>query len=177
MPTVRTVIRIGMAAAAIAAFTLASPQASASDGTTTIAGVKVSPKANKETLRIAAADTGALQVTANVCGSSYSLYNAERLPTDANRLGTLFTYTNGGAGPSNFTCIILDNNTGTTKWMKVKLCENKVTSPRCDTDEGNFSQYAGPVYMDNCATRTALMKNSSSSTTYLINAVRGSVCN
>lgn len=142
-----------------------------------IAGVPISPQADQKTRSIAAADPAALQATATVCGAGYYLLNAVRLPEDTNRLGTWFLYNDGGSGPDNTACAILDNNTGTTKWMKLSLCENKVSSPRCDVDQGNFSQYAGPVYMDNCATTTALMKNTSSSTTYLINRIFGSFCN
>ncbi|MET7782727.1 hypothetical protein ABZT28_44680 [Streptomyces sp. NPDC005388] len=63
--------------------------------------------------------------------------------------------------------------------MKLKLCSN-YTAEGCASDEGNFSQYAGPVYRAHggCGTVTALMKNTSSSSTYLVNAVRDSTnCN
>jgi hypothetical protein len=63
--------------------------------------------------------------------------------------------------------------------MKLKLCSN-YTAEGCASDEGNFSEYAGPVYRTHggCGTVTALMKNSSSSSAYLVNAVRDSTnCN
>ncbi|WP_431045218.1 hypothetical protein ACQUSR_27035 [Streptomyces sp. P1-3] len=175
-------IRAALLTAALAATTaLTAPQATAApaaDGPepVTIAGVAINAKADKETRRIASSETTALQMTANLCGSRYTLYNAERLPTAEDRKGTLFTYTNGGAGPRDWICSVFDNNTGSTKWMKLKICENKVDNPRCDVDEGNFSQHAGPVRMNNCPTRTALMKYSASSPRYLINAARG-ICN
>ncbi|MDN3057065.1 hypothetical protein PH213_21455 [Streptomyces sp. SRF1] len=58
--------------------------------------------------------------------------------------------------------------------MKLKICEKKVSSPRCDTDEGNFTQYAGPVRMNNCPEITAIMKNSSG--VAITDAVRGPFC-
>jgi hypothetical protein len=175
MPAVaKAAFHTALAVFSCTALSLNAPSAQAADFT--IAGVHVSAAADQKTRDVAASNPEALQATATVCGTGYVLLNAQRLPTDTNRLGTLFIYNDGGSGPDNFACAILDNNTGSTKWMKVQLCENKVSSPRCDADSGNYSQYAGPVYMDNCATVTALMKNTSSSTTYLINRVEGSFC-
>ncbi|WP_314247860.1 hypothetical protein [Streptomyces sp. DSM 40907] len=140
-----------------------------------VAGVAISAKADKNTRAIAQAQPAALKATANLCGAGYKLYSAERLP-DANRFATLFIYANGGYGPDNTMCAIMDNNVGTAKWMKLSVCENKSTNPRCHTDQGIFSQYAGPVYMNNCAKVTALMKYKPSDTVYIVNAVRGSFC-
>ncbi|MEW2373375.1 hypothetical protein AB0940_28980 [Streptomyces sp. NPDC006656] len=140
-----------------------------------VAGVSIAPKADKKTRVIAQAQPSAVRATANVCGPGYSLYSAERLP-DERRFATLFVYANGGFGPDNTTCAILDNNAGSPKWMKVSVCENKITNPRCSTDQGIFGQYAGPVYMNNCAKVTALMKYQPSSDVYVVDAVRGSFC-
>ena len=110
---------------------------------------------------------------ANACGSGYELYSAERLP-DERRFGTLFIYVKGGTGPKNYACTLFDNNLDGARHMKLKICENKISSPRCQTDEGNFTQYAGPVRMDNCPKITAVMKNSNG--VAIIDAVRGPFC-
>ncbi|MFF2852287.1 hypothetical protein ACFVT5_39125 [Streptomyces sp. NPDC058001] len=61
-----------------------------------------------------------------------------------------------------------------SKWMKLKLCENR-TTPKGNDATGTYSQCAGPVFLTGhaafCSTVTALMKDSPSSTTYLINHV------
>ncbi|MBT2364056.1 hypothetical protein J7E88_01580 [Streptomyces sp. ISL-10] len=104
----------------------------------TVAGVPISPTATSTTRTIAASDPQAVQATSNLCGSGYYLQYAEQLP-DERRWGTLFTYQRNVA-PFN-SCAIFDNNLGTTKYMKLKLCPNDLSKP-CSVDEGNFSQYA-----------------------------------
>lgn len=116
---------------------------------------------------------------ANLCGAEYDTITlALRLPTDASRLGTLWVYGGNGAGSDQNTCSVFDNNTGTSKWMKLQLCDNYTNTP-CDVDQGTFSQYAGPVWQKpgGCGTVTALMKASSSSSTYPINRVADNVTN
>ncbi|MFF4401767.1 hypothetical protein [Streptomyces sp. NPDC001480] len=140
----------------------------------------VSVKADKNTKAIAAAQPTAVAAAATVCGTGYNLYKAEQLP-DASRKGTLFVYVKGSNPASNDapTCAILDNNTTTAKWMKIKLCSN-YTAEGCAQDSGTFSEYAGPVYRNHggCGTVTSLMKSSSSSSTYIINNVQDSTnCN
>lgn len=140
----------------------------------------IAAKADQSTRAIAAQDPVAAVAAATVCGTGYNLYKAVQLP-DESRKGTLFVYVKGSNPASNDapTCAIFDNNTGSTKWMKLKLCSN-YTADGCASDEGNFSQYAGPVYRTRggCGTVTSLMKNTSSSSTYIINAVRDSTnCN
>lgn len=169
-------LRAAVALAAAAALCSVAPQASAVDRSATVQGLRISSAANATTRAIAAREPQAAIAAATVCGTGYELYNVEPLPTTTTRLGTLFTYDNGGLGPGNWECAILDNNTGSTKWMKIQLCENKASNPRCDADTGNYSDYAGPVYMNNCPTVTALMKTTSGSSSYIINAVRGSFC-
>ncbi|MFD3652896.1 hypothetical protein [Streptomyces sp. NPDC058620] len=157
--------------------------AHASDGSRPLAGTPlVSSVANSETRAEAAANPEAVQAAATLCGTGYVLENASALPTSTDRKGTLFTYGkepySGGINDQP-TCAIFDNNTSTSKWMKLKLCSN-YTAVACTTDEGNFSQYAGPVFQSKggCGNVTALMKTSSASTTYLINAVRSATtCN
>ncbi|MER6624633.1 hypothetical protein [Streptomyces sp. NPDC000931] len=95
-----------------------------------------------QTRAIAAEDPGAVRATATLCGSGYELEGAEQLP-DARRFGTLFTYTRSTTSMVG-ACAVFDNNLGTAKHMKLKLCPNK-TGVACKVDEGNFSQYAGPV--------------------------------
>ncbi|MGD3107392.1 hypothetical protein [Streptomyces sp. YGL11-2] len=160
----------GLAAvAAIATLGITAPQASAADGLGAVTGVAISPKASKETRAVAAAEPKAAQYTANLCGSGYSLWMAQRLPDASNRLGTLFLYNNSD---NTAACAIFDNNTASAKFMKLQLCENQV-NPTCSVDEGTFSQYAGPVRITGdyvyCSKVTALMKNSAGSGSYLIN--------
>lgn len=170
MPTVvMPVLRVTMAAAAIAALGLTAPQASAAD-TTTAADVEFSPRADAATRAIAVQDPQAVQASATLCGTGYALVYAERLPESTDRKGTLFTYTKGTTNA----CAVFDNNTASTKYMKLKLCDNRVNGV-CNTDEGNFSQYAGPVRITSnyigCSKVTAIMKYSSTSSTALIDRV------
>lgn len=157
--------------AALGILGLAVPQAVAVDQTE----LRIAAKADSETREIAKENPSAVVAAATVCGTGYNLYYAERLP-DASRKGTLFTYIKGTDGASNDTptCAIFENNTTAAKWMKIKLCSN-YTDEGCATDEGNFSEYAGPVYRNHggCGTVTATMKSSSTSSTYIVNAVRG----
>ncbi|SNT30046.1 hypothetical protein [Actinacidiphila glaucinigra] len=172
----KSVTRTTVAVLSFAALSLTAPSAYADNDT--IGSLSISAHADQKSRAVVAADPAAAQAASVECGSGYSLLVAERLPTATERRGTLFMYTDGGTGPDNFVCAVFDNNDPAgTRWMKLQLCENKVSSPRCDVDQGNLSQYAGPVYMDNCPKVTALMKVSSSSTTYLINRVEGSFCN
>ncbi len=163
-------------AAAMGVVALTSPQVVAADRPVP----SVSAQADKHTKAIAAAQPNAVTAAATVCGSGYHLYSADMLP-DASRKATLFVYVKGSNPASNDapTCAILDNNTGSAKWMKLKLCSN-YTADGCASDEGTFSQYAGPVYRAHggCGTVTALMKTTSGASTYIINAVRDTTnCN
>jgi hypothetical protein len=153
--------------ATVSAASMKSDPKDSAASVTTVAGVPISPTATGTTRTIAASDPQAVQATSNLCGSGYYLQYAEQLP-DERRWGTLFTYQKNVA-PFN-SCAIFDNNLGTTKYMKLKLCPNDLSKP-CSVDEGNFSQYAGPVRVTDglCAKVTAIMKNSKTSTTALIN--------
>ncbi|SHN08604.1 hypothetical protein [Streptomyces yunnanensis] len=157
--------------AAVATLGITAPQAWAIDGPGAVAGVAISPKASKETRAVAAAEVKAAQYAANLCGSDYALWMAQRLPEASNRKGTLFLYSNSD---NTGACAIFDNNTASAKYMKLQLCENQV-NPRCSVDEGTFSEYAGPVRITGdyvfCSKVTALMKNSAGSGSYLINRV------
>ncbi|WP_329417484.1 hypothetical protein [Streptomyces sp. NBC_01268] len=142
----------------------------------------VSATASASTRAIAAADPAAVRAAATVCGSGWTLDYAETLPPHLNRLGTLFIYV---GNPPNYdpndvpVCTIFDNNTGSRKWMKLKLCSNYIDDG-CAEDVGNYSQYAGPVYRTRggCGKVTAIMKNTSTSSTALIDAIRGATtCN
>ncbi|GHI09469.1 hypothetical protein AQI88_37620 [Streptomyces cellostaticus] len=147
---------------ALAATALAVPQAVAADASTG-SPVQISAPADGATRAVAAEDPQAVRAAATRCGSGYKLYVAERLP-DATRLGTLFTYTKDGSSGLTGVCAIFDNNTGAKQYMKLKLCPNR-TNPTCDTEEGTFSQYAGPVYVTSpkgylsCSKVTAIMKS------------------
>ncbi|MET9520237.1 hypothetical protein [Streptomyces sp. NPDC002994] len=166
-------LRILVAAFLFAAAGLVAPQESAADDPSE-AVVAISPTADKATRAIAVAEAGAVRATANLCGSGYVLQSAERLP-DERRFGTLFSYVRGSADLTG-ACSVFDNNTGSAKYMKLKLCTNRV-QPRCDTDEGTFSQYAGPVKITGthseifCSRFTAVMKTSKTSTSALIDRV------
>ncbi|WP_330296128.1 hypothetical protein [Streptomyces sp. NBC_00503] len=170
--------------ATVVGFGLAMPQASAAEGPSSagvpvarIAGVAVSPRATASTLEVAAANPQAVQATATLCGAGYNLFEAVRLP-DASRKGTLFTY---NTADLSGTCAVFDNNLATSKYMKLKLCENKIGG-KCSIDEGNFTQYAGPVKITGsyvfCAPVTAIMKDSASSSKAIIDFVAPSTpCN
>lgn len=127
-------------AAAMGVVALTSPQVVAADRPVP----SVSAQADKHTKAIAAAQPNAVTAAATVCGSGYHLYSADMLP-DASRKATLFVYVKGSNPASNDapTCAILDNNTGSAKWMKLKLCSN-YTADGCASDEGTFSQYSKP---------------------------------
>ncbi|MFI7408936.1 hypothetical protein ACIBU0_09745 [Streptomyces sp. NPDC049627] len=158
---------LAAAAATVATLGLTAPQVAAADQP--VAGV--SAKADKNTKAIAAAKPRSVARAGNVCGTGYKLYKAEQLP-DSRRFATLFVYVKGDNPASNNapTCAILDNNLGSAKWMKIKLCSNW-TADGCESDSGVFSQYAGPVYRarGGCGTVTALMKNSTSDSVYIVN--------
>ncbi|WDT91498.1 hypothetical protein H0E86_09900 [Streptomyces sp. SCSIO-PteL053] len=130
------------------------------------AAAMVSPTANSTTRAIANKQPESVQAMANLCGAGYVLQYAEQLP-DSRRFGTLFTYQKNTSPFSS--CAMFDNNLGTAKYMKLTLCPNQLSKP-CSVDEGTFSQYAGPVRVTDgmCAEVTAIMKNSKSATTALI---------
>ncbi|GHI02320.1 hypothetical protein AQI88_26545 [Streptomyces cellostaticus] len=164
----RTLTRMAAVGAALAATALAAPQAIAQNAPASgqhIAGtsVQLSPKAarNAQTRALAAANPTAVSAAATLCGSGYKLDNAEQLP-DSRRFGTLFTYTKYVGGVHGV-CSLFDNNLGTAKHMKLKLCAG-LTALGCKTDEGTFKDYAGPVKIENrdplaviCAPVTAIM--------------------
>ncbi|MEI5132783.1 hypothetical protein RB199_11980 [Streptomyces libani] len=164
----RNVIRATAAGVALALALLTAPQATAQDSPSSgpgIAGtgVLLSEEGAKDarTRAIAEADPDAVAATATLCGSGYKLDYAERLP-DARRFGTLFAYTKFTTG-SPGVCVLFDNNTGSAKHMKLKLCPNK-TGATCKVDEGTYSRYAGPLKYENsngryvqCSMVTALM--------------------
>ncbi|MHA4813164.1 hypothetical protein ACXZ65_02295 [Streptomyces aculeolatus] len=157
-----------------------SAQASAADALDEL----VAPQADEETRRIAAADPQAVQTTATLCGDGYNLVGAEQLPDDGWRLGTLFRYSKLTSGGNWRYCMLFDNNTGSTKYMRLRTCEYTLEDPECRTDQGDFSQYAGPVYTGlhwrypQCSKVVAIMKNTKESDNALIDAVRtANTCN
>ncbi|MGP3946160.1 MULTISPECIES: hypothetical protein [Streptomyces] len=156
----RSTVGAALASAAAAVLTLTAPQASAAERPAA-PSVEVAPSASAETKAFAKANPAPTAAAATVCGTGYTLNKAIPLPvgTDpSQRLATLFSYTNGGKG-----CAILDNNYGASQYMYLKVC--KVDGTGCDTDSGNFSEYAGPVYVSSiaCAPVTAKMGKTSSS--------------
>jgi hypothetical protein len=184
MPTsTKPAIRIAVAAAALAALGLAAPQASAAGAIAPAADV-VSPQADSETREIAAEDPGKVQAMATLCGRGYNLFDADPLPSEQRRLGTLFRYANSHGDGNWRACALFDNNTVGTKYMKLTVCGARNGERRCDKDSGDFSQYAGPVYTGpnwtypQGATVTAIMKKKWNSDTRLIHAERcAGACN
>ncbi|MFC9503474.1 hypothetical protein [Streptomyces sp. NPDC057002] len=157
MSRLRTALRAAASATVLSAAVLTAPQAVAVEQPS----VPLSAKADAETVALAQAEPAAAAAAANVCGTGYTLRKGVPLPvgTDpAERLGTLFSYENGGKG-----CVILDNNVGKAQYMYVQIC--KVGGTSCDVDSGNFSEYAGPVRVSSfaCAPVTAKMGSTSSS--------------
>ncbi|WTP59967.1 hypothetical protein OHU07_25865 [Streptomyces phaeochromogenes] len=152
----KAILRAVVATVALAAGVLTAPQAVAVDKPE----VSISKDADATTRAIARADSAATVAAATVCGTGYTLQRAVPLPVGTDpgeRLATLFSYGNGGKG-----CAILDNNFGSSQYMYLSVC--KVGGTACDTDSGNFSQYAGPVYVSSfaCAPVTAKMGRTSS---------------
>ncbi|MGW6056020.1 hypothetical protein [Streptomyces sp. NPDC055189] len=152
MPRSKTALRAAITGTVLAAAVLATPQAVATDRPE----LRIAPDATASAQAFAEDNPEAVAAAATVCGSGYAFRNAVALP-DSTRLGTLFVYENGGKG-----CAILDNNTGESEYMYLKIC--KVGGTGCDTDSGNFSEYAGPVYVSSfaCAPVTAKMGETSS---------------
>ena len=153
----RTSLRAVTVAGMLALGVVAGPQAVAVDQP----AVPLAKAADATTRAIAEADPQAAAAAATVCGTGYTLFHAVPLPegTDpSERFATLFSYENGSKG-----CAILDNNVGVSRYMYLHVC--KVDGTGCATDSGNFSEYAGPVYVASavCAPVTAKMGPSSSS--------------
>ncbi|MFC8421094.1 hypothetical protein ACFUN7_09475 [Streptomyces sp. NPDC057236] len=141
--------------------------------------IRIGSGVDAESVAYAQAHPERVQAMANLCGAEYDTITlALRLPTETNRLGTLWVYGGNGAASNQNTCSVFDNNTGGAKWMKLQLCDNYTSTP-CAVDQGTFSSYAGPVWQKpgGCGTVTALMKTSSSASTYLINRVAQNVTN
>ncbi|CAM5707188.1 hypothetical protein [Streptomyces purpurascens] len=169
----RTLTRAIAPAAALVAVLATAPLASAegpvpTSHSTVVPGTSVELSEagvrDAQTRAVAAENPAAVRATASLCGSGYELENAERLP-DARRFGTLFTYTKHTTSKDG-ACAVFDNNLGTAKKMKLKLCPNLTDAP-CKVDEGTFSQYAGPVKYEttgrdsvDCAEVTAIMWSS-----------------
>ncbi|MFH9040459.1 hypothetical protein ACH4FA_14010 [Streptomyces sp. NPDC017966] len=154
----KTVIRIGIAAAAALGLMAAAPASSAAEHTsartkqtsTTLAtvdikGVQVDEKASSDTRRIIEADAPAAVAAANVCGSGYTI------STGAWRYdgyGTTYTWTNGTSGAGYYDrpiCAVFFNDSGYTKYMGVRLRSNYTADAPAE-DFGAFGSYAGPVY-------------------------------
>ncbi|MEU2558508.1 hypothetical protein ABZ626_04060 [Streptomyces longispororuber] len=167
----RRLIRTVAPAAALVSVLAVTPQAMAdedapSGSSMLVPGTSVEFSAggarDAGTRAIAAEDPAAVSATATLCGSGYKLAIAEQLP-DASRLGTLFTYTKSTTSRAG-ACAVFDNNLGTAKKMKLKLCPNRI-GVDCKVDEGTYSQYAGPVKgegdkdagWNNCSRVTAIM--------------------
>ncbi|MGW7243260.1 hypothetical protein [Streptomyces sp. NPDC054804] len=157
MSKLRASLRAVTAAAVLALGAMAAPQAVAVGQP----AVSISHGADAATRALVQADPQAAVAAATVCGSGYTLFRAEPLPDGVDpsqRLATLYSYVNAGKG-----CAILDNNVGKSQYMYLHVC--KVDGTGCDTDSGNFSEYAGPVNVASsvCAPVTAKMGQSSSS--------------
>ncbi|MFJ5549625.1 hypothetical protein [Streptomyces sp. NPDC093225] len=150
------VVRTGVVAA-LAATALAGPQAVAADAPR----VALAKNADAQTKAFVKAFPRAAMASGTACGADYKLTTAIPLPkgTDPKmRLATLFTYTKGG---NQVGCAILDNNMGSKSYkLKVQACDS--WGKNCQTDEGNFLNYAGPVRTTDpvCGVLTATMWSS-----------------
>ncbi|UXX98131.1 hypothetical protein N7U49_48455 (plasmid) [Streptomyces sp. AD2-2] len=158
MSKLRASLRAVTVAAMLALGVMAVPQAVAAGQP----AVPITKAADGATRAIAKADPQPAAAAATVCGTGYSLFHAVPLPegTDPSlRLATLYSYENNGKG-----CAILDNNVGKSQYMYLHMC--KVDNTGCTTDSGNFSEYAGPLYLyvssAVCAPVTAKMGATSS---------------
>lgn len=141
----------------LAALAATSPQADAAARPT----VPVSKKADAATRAFVKADPAPAGAAATVCGAGYALEKMVPLPEGTNpnqRLGALFAYSNNGQG-----CVILDNNTGPSQYMYIRICD--VLGKNCQTDSGTYTDYAGPVRVSSfaCAQVTAKMGQTASS--------------
>ncbi|MFC5144549.1 hypothetical protein [Streptomyces aureoversilis] len=150
-----------LVAAVMVSAVAATPYAVASD----VPGMRVAADADATTRAIAQTEPQVVEAAATVCGAGYTLRKAVPLPLGdppRERLATLFAYENSGKG-----CAILDNNIGSKRYMYLKVC--KVGGSSCDTNSGNFTEYAGPVRVSNfaCAPVTAKMAKTSSSTPFI----------
>jgi len=118
---------------------------------------------------VAVPSTPAAAASATVCGTGYEFNDAKALPSAEHRIATLFFYTKGTSA-----CAILDNNTSGAKYMDLQMWPGDTKSAG-DRDRGTFSEYAGPVRSSTlatggrCVTITALVKNTASSTSNLVN--------
>ncbi|WP_338673410.1 hypothetical protein V1460_10100 [Streptomyces sp. SCSIO 30461] len=121
---------------------------------------KNAPEGTKETLE---SNTLAAAATANVCGAGYTISTgAWRYGTN----GTTYTWTNGTSTGGSYydkpICAVFFNDTGSTRYMGVRLNDN-YTSTAATQDFGSYSTYAGPVYQKRgyCGTVYSYMKSSS----------------
>ncbi|MBB5117980.1 hypothetical protein AF335_09805 [Streptomyces eurocidicus] len=157
MAKLRPVLGATVVATALAVSVLAVPQAVAAEKPV----VRIADYADAQTRAFAQANPQEVAAAMLACGPDYKLSTAIPLPkgTDPKmRLATLFSYTRGG---NDFGCSILDNNMGSASYkMKVSVCGS---AGACSTDQGNYLNYAGPVFTGQpvCATVSALMWNPS----------------
>lgn len=121
---------------------------------------KDAPEGTQETLE---SNPQAAAVTANVCGSGYNISTgAWRYGTN----GTTYTWTNGTTSGDSYydkpICAVFFNDTGSTRYMGVRLNDNYTSTPATQ-DFGSYSSYAGPVYQKRgyCGTVYSYMKSSS----------------
>ncbi|MFC8079710.1 hypothetical protein ACFUN8_29750 [Streptomyces sp. NPDC057307] len=185
----RSISRGLVAVSALVASIVVVPQASASTSASDNpvgTPFKVAASAVAETRDAVAANPEAAAAAATVCGGGYSIIlYAERLPSASNHLGTVYTYTDGRTTGPNYNdkpvCAVFHNETGSTRYMGVRLNDNYTDTPSVQ-DFGSFSTYAGPVYQNKgyCGTVYSYMRSSSSSTggSVVVDASRGSTpCN
>ncbi|MFJ5549624.1 hypothetical protein [Streptomyces sp. NPDC093225] len=166
------VVRTGVVAA-LAATALAGPQAVAADAPR----VPLAKTADAQTKAFVASHPRAAMSSATACGTGYKLARAVALPegTDPKmRLATLFTYTKGG---NDAGCAILDNNMGSKSYkLKVQACDPRGRT--CQTDEGHFANYAGPVRTNDpvCGIVTAAMWNPAGQEIFTFKTEYGWLC-
>ncbi|MEV4504955.1 hypothetical protein [Streptomyces klenkii] len=133
-------LRAVITAATLAATVFAAPQAMAEEQPS----LRIAKNADAQTRSIAKSAPQVAAAASTACGPGYELSKAMPLPQGIDpkmRHATLFSYrrdSNKGG------CSILDNNMGSSRHMKLSVCDSGRLY--CDVDEGNFTEYAGPVF-------------------------------
>lgn len=168
---IRTVMRSIVAAVALGLTAVTATSANATPGDEP--GPKAPPKVldlkggkglkveeNAEGRALVESNLEVAAVTANVCGSGYTISTgAARYGT----YGTTYTWTNGTeTGDSYYDkpiCAVFFNDTGYSRYMGIRLKDNYTSTPHVE-DFGTYRSYAGPVYQKRgyCGTAYSYME-------------------
>ncbi|CAL9664700.1 hypothetical protein [Streptomyces sp. Tu 3180] len=168
---------LGMLAATTAAMGALLTPASAA-GQPVTPKVTVAADADSETRAWAAANPQEAVAQATECGGNYNtlVYIDGDLPGDVNGDdGSMAAYAGGG-----LLCVIFKNETpGNANYMFLQACPGTSASSACGTDDGYYSEFAGPLYISQgtrgCWTASYKMKTEAEDR-YLINGKRSYSC-